>query len=157
RLLDEVVGLARARELPVLRGRGVEAEQMRPYGAWLDALAGAQDHPFASAPGQDRARLFEAVVAWLVARAGGRGLVIVIDDVQWIDDATAALLHFVARSRAAEVVHIACAARPGELADNAAALRLVRGLVREGRVRQIGLSPLDAAETRALAAMHASE
>src|SRR5262249_13748894 len=50
RLLDEVVALAKTQQLPVLRGRGVEAEQVRPYGAWLDAFSGAgfHDHPFAT-------------------------------------------------------------------------------------------------------------
>ena len=154
RLLDELVTFARDQQLEVLRGRGVEAEQVRPYGAWLDAFAaaGAIDHPFATTGETDRARLFEAVADWLATRARGRGLVLVIDDLQWIDDATAALLHYVARSpRAAPLLRIACGARPGELADNSSALRLVRGLTREGGVRQIGLSPLDASETAALA------
>jgi DNA-binding SARP family transcriptional activator/tetratricopeptide (TPR) repeat protein len=154
RLLDELVALARTANLRVLRGRGVEAEQVRPYGAWLDAFAdaGASDHPFTTTVEAERSRLFEAVVEWLVGHSGGRGLVLVIDDLQWIDEATAALLHFVARSpRTASLVRIACGARPGELSDNPAALRFVRGLTREGVIHQIGLSPLDAQETAALA------
>jgi DNA-binding SARP family transcriptional activator len=160
RLLDELVQLAGAASLAVLRGRGVEAEQVRPYGAFLDAFAaaGVTEHPFASTGDVDRARLFETVVDWLAPRAGGRGLVLVIDDLQWIDEATAALLHYVARSpRASGLVRIACGARPGELADNSFALKLVRGLTRENGVRQIGLSPLDAAETAALARAHAPD
>jgi len=158
RLLDELAALAGSAGLPVLRGRGVEAEQVRPYGAWLDAFAdaGATDHPFTTSGDTERSRLFEAVVDWLVARARDRGLVLVIDDLQWIDEATAALLHFVARSpRTASLVRIACGARPGELSDNPSALRLVRGLTREGAVHQIGLSPLDAQETAALAVAYA--
>src|SRR5439155_2679850 len=90
RLLDELVALARAAHLEVLRGRGVEAEQVRPYGAWLDAFASASatDHPFTTAGETERSRLFEAVADWLVARSGGRGLLLVIDDLQWIDEAT---------------------------------------------------------------------
>ncbi|HEX7703345.1 MAG TPA: AAA family ATPase, partial [Kofleriaceae bacterium] len=154
RLLDELVVLARGAELEVLRGRGVEAEQVRPYGAWLDAF-GANDHPFRTTTETDRARLFETVADWLVERARGRGLVIVIDDLQWIDEGTAALLHFVARSpRTAALLRIACGARPGELSDNPSALRLVRGLTREGAIHQIGLSPLDAHETAALASAY---
>ena len=145
RLLEELVAIGRARGLTVLQGRGVEAEQVRPYGAWLDALG---DDPFHVTT--DRDRLFEAVAAALAARGN---ILVILDDVQWIDDGSAALLHYIARSSPA--VRIACAARPGELADNAAALRLVRGLTREGAVHQIGLSPLDAAETAALAVAHA--
>jgi DNA-binding SARP family transcriptional activator/tetratricopeptide (TPR) repeat protein len=158
RLLDELVVLARHAELSVLRGRGVEAEQVRPYGAWLDAFAGAgvADHPFTTTGETQRSRLFEAIVDWLVAHANGRGVVLVIDDLQWIDEATAALLHFVARSpRTSPLVRIACGARPGELSDNPAALRFVRGLTREGAIHQIGLSPLDAQDTAALAVAYA--
>src|SRR5262249_8957564 len=75
---------------------------------------------------------------------------ILVDDLQWVDETTAALVHHVARARAANV-RIACGARPGELADNPAALRLIRGLTRERAIRQIGLSPLAAAETITLA------
>lgn len=158
RLLDEAVTLAREAGLAVLRGRGVEAEQVRPYGAWLDAfeLAAVTDHPFTTTSETERSRLFEAVCEWLVAHANGRGVVVVIDDLQWIDEATAALLHFVARSpRAAALVRIACGARPGELSDNTGALRFVRGLTREGAIHQIGLSPLDPQDTAALARAYA--
>jgi DNA-binding SARP family transcriptional activator len=157
RLLEEAIAIARTESLEVLIGRGVEAEQVRPYGAWLDAFvgAGAAEHPFTTTGETDRGRLFEAVVDWLAVRAGAHGLVLVIDDLQWVDEATAALLHYVARSpRTVRVVRVVCGARPGELADNPAALKLVRGLTREGVVRQIGLSPLDAAETAALALAH---
>jgi len=158
RLLDEVVTLARTADLEVMRGRGVEAEQVRPYGAWLDAFsdAGVADHPFALAGGAERAQLFEAVATWLVARAAGRAIVLVIDDLQWVDEGTAALLHFIARSPlAARVVRIACGARPGELADNPFALRFVRGLTREAAIHQVGLSVLDPHETAALALAYA--
>ena len=158
RLLDEVVALARAARFEVLRGRGVEAEQVRPYGAWLDAFsdAGVIDHPFTLAGDAERSRLFEAVAAWLVARAAGTALVLAIDDLQWVDEGTAALLHFIARSpQTAQVVRIACGARPGELADNPFALRFIRGLTREAAIHQVGLSPLDAHETAALALAYA--
>ncbi|HEX5058775.1 MAG TPA: AAA family ATPase [Kofleriaceae bacterium] len=159
RLLGELDTLAHARSIELLRGRGVEAEQVRPYGAWLDAFetASVANHPFkaANVSETDRARLFESVVEWLVDRTHGGTLVLVFDDVQWIDEATAALIHYVARSPRTTQIRIALAARAGELADNASALRLVRGLTREGAVQQIGLSPLDASETAALALAHA--
>lgn len=161
RLLDELDTIAHARGLLVLRGRGVEAEQVRPYGAWLDAFAAAGHDPLRdltatarlAGAGDERARLFDAITTWLVERAGA-GLVVIADDIQWLDEASAALLHYVARSGAAGV-RIACGARPGELADNQAALRMIRGLTRDGGVQQIGLSPLGDEETAALAAAHA--
>jgi len=153
RLLDDLAATARSRGFTVFSSRGVEAEIVRPYGAWLDALAHA-GNPFhiASDASSDRDRLFDAVTAWLV---GCGDVLVIVDDVQWIDEASAALLHYVARAPAAARVRIACGARPGELADNAAALRLVRGLAREGTLYQVGLSELDAHDTAALAAMHA--
>ena len=152
RLLDELAALATARGLTVLRGRGVEAELVRPFGAWLDAVAGHGGDAFRAEKDTDRARLFETVTAWLL----GRGpLLVIIDDLQWIDEASAALLHYLARTSAAAAIRLACGARPGELADNAHALRLVRGLTREGAVHQIGVSPLDREDTAALAALHA--
>ncbi len=153
RLLDELATLADARGMTVVRGRGVEAELVRPFGAWLDAIAGQAGDPFrAPAKDTDRARLFEAVTAWLIERGP---LLVIIDDLQWVDEASAALLHYVARTPAALPIRLACGARPGELADNAPALRLVRGLTREGSIHQIGVSPLSREETAALALLHA--
>ncbi|HUJ56970.1 MAG TPA: AAA family ATPase [Kofleriaceae bacterium] len=150
RLLDELAAIARERGHAVLRGRGVESELVRPFGAWIDALGAGADDVFRAQAELDRARLFGTIAAALTARGA---LLVILDDVQWLDEASAALVHYVAR--AAPEVRIACGARPGELADNPAALRLVRALTRDGAVRQIGLSPLSAAETRALAAAYA--
>lgn len=86
-----------------LYGRAFAAEVIRPYGVWIDALG---NFPVES----DRTRLFEAVAQLLDGVA-----VIEIDDLQWIDEASAALLHYVARSTAAKIV---CAARVGEIDDN---------------------------------------
>ncbi len=146
----------------VLAGRAFEAEMVRPYGAWVDALRSA---PLAdlgeglradlapllpelgpSVPGGgDRTRLFDAVARLLAALASGpQPLALVLDDIHWCDEASAALLHFTARALHSSRVLLACGARPGELADNPAALRLVRALGREGRLRALDLGPLAA-------------
>jgi tetratricopeptide (TPR) repeat protein len=70
-------------------------------------------------------------------------LLLVLDDVQWLDEASAALLHFVARALAELPVLLGCAARPGELGDNPKVLRLLRGLERDGRLTRVPLAPLD--------------
>ena len=85
------------------------------------------------------------------AEVGESATLVVIDDIQWIDEGSAALIHYAARALAGSRVRIACAARPGELGDNFAALRLVRTLTRGGKICQIGLSPLDAERTAELA------
>ena len=108
-------------------GRAFAAEMIRPYGVWIDALGTV---PMES----DRTRLFEAVVDLL------KGVdVIEIDDLQWIDQASAALLHYVARSTTVKIV---CAARVGEIDDNPDAKRLARAM------RVIPLGPLSEADTR---------
>lgn len=144
RLLEDIGG--------ALVGRCYEAEQVRPYGPWIDALRGVRHDAFGAAhraelaallpelaPGpvviEDRTRVFDAVVRAL--RVTGRPLV--LDDIHWLDDASAALLHFVARAGVG--IPIALGARDDELADNAAALRVVRALRRAG-LRELRLGPL---------------
>jgi DNA-binding SARP family transcriptional activator len=165
RLLEELRRLAGAGGAAVLAGRAFEAELVRPYGAWIEALRSAPRPMPAGAPlGElgallpelgaapaelDRARLFEAVARTLRALAVPF-LVVLFDDLQWFDEASAALLHFAVRGPGAERILFAASARGGELADNPAALRLLRGLEQEHRVRRLLLADLDEAETAAL-------
>jgi DNA-binding SARP family transcriptional activator/tetratricopeptide (TPR) repeat protein len=179
RLLDELTTLTRNVGGRVLSGRAFEAELVRPYGAWIDALR-ASDLPTSRALGPllpeldrapdggergerhtggagggdgDRDHLFEAVAGFLISRAREQPpLLIVVDDLQWLDEASAALLHFVARAVTARPVLIACAARPGEMEDNPAVLRLVRALDRDRRLLRMALPPLDAEATALLVA-----
>jgi predicted ATPase len=92
----------------------------------------------------DRASLFSAVVNLLGLLSGQGALTLLLDDAQWFDEASVALLHYAARELADTPVVIACGARPGELEDNPAALRLVRALSREARLQELELAPLDA-------------
>src|SRR5688572_25193534 len=75
RLLEEV--------RPALYGRAFASEMVRPYGIWIDALGNLEAMT-------DRDHLFESVAK----RVSG---VVAFDDIQWIDEASAALLHYVAR------------------------------------------------------------
>ncbi len=122
-------GIGKSRLLQELRnrstssryGRAFAAEMARPYGVWIDAL---EDFPTET----DRARLFDAVVE----RLEGIDL-LEIDDLQWIDESSAALLHYVARRSKTRVI---AAARVGEIDDNAHASRLAR------EFRQYALGPM---------------
>ncbi|MGH7506455.1 MAG: AAA family ATPase, partial [Longimicrobiales bacterium] len=165
RLLEEVGMMAQVAGAEVLSGRSFEAELIRPYGAWIDALRSiptgeipAALHPelalllpeLGPAPSEsaDRGRLFEAVARLLNDRSNHeRPVAIVLDDVQWLDEASAALLHFVARQLAGSRVLIACASRRAELDENPVAARLLRTFRREGALRQLELGPLDARDT----------
>jgi tetratricopeptide (TPR) repeat protein len=83
-----------------------------------------------------------------MARSGP--LVLLVDDLQWLDEASAGLLHYVARVTSGQRVAIACATREGELDDNPAALRFVRALRRDGRLTVLPLAPLGERDTAAL-------
>jgi predicted ATPase len=158
-----------------LSGRAFEAEAVRPYGAWIDALrsvpfpelpsAMARDllpllpeaSPASPAPG-DRNRTFDAVTRLLAMLApAGAPVLVVLDDMQWFDEASAALLHFAVRALARSRVFFACGVRPVELYDNPVAMRVLRSLARERRLAQIALAPLDARETLDLVASLASD
>lgn len=203
RLLEEVASLARRAGGVVLHGRAFEAEMVRPYGPWIDALRslvradpewladaidptvarelsafvpelsgslsrasadgalpgnGARDNA-RGAGASDRTRLFEAVTTLLSSLAErAPPVAIVLDELQWFDDSSAALLHFVARAllgddRRVELASrtlIACSARPATLEANAATSSIVRALRRDGRLRELRLAPLATDEVVAL-------
>jgi DNA-binding SARP family transcriptional activator len=146
RLLADLCARMRARGGSAFYGRAFAAEMIRPYGIWIDALAelGSLSNDLS-----DRSRLFEGVVEML-KRAGRSGAVIALDDLQWLDEASAALLHYVARALRGEPILIAVGARSGELEANAAAARVIRELGRDQRLIQLSLEPLTAEETRRL-------
>jgi DNA-binding SARP family transcriptional activator len=167
RLLDQAADRAAAAGFLVLRSRSFEAESLRPYGPWIEALRSA---PIAELPGLQRAelapllpelgpaspstdqtRLFDAVAGALHTLAGEAPLLVAFDDLHWLDAASAGLLHYVFRSLEAAPVLLAGAARPGELADNLAALNTVRALGRAERVLRLDLEPLRAEEVAELA------
>ncbi len=161
RLLRELAQMTEAAGGRCLMGRAFEAEIGIPYGVWRSALAPLGDEalpaelrwrPGADAhPSADRQRLFGDVAGLLAGLSADRPLLVALDDLHWCDEASAALLHFVARAtRAAGRLVLAGAARAGELPDNPDALRVVRALSREAALERIELGPLDRADALAL-------
>lgn len=166
RLLEELAADLRGEGGRLVRGRGFEGEMLRPYGAWIDALrslprewvAGSSElgslipdiRSAADAP-SDRSRLFDSVAGWLAKLMGDAPVAVIIDDIQWLDEASAALLHYVARVLGRSPVLFACAARPAELESNEAVSRFVRGLERERRLREVELAPMSREEVASLA------
>ncbi len=167
RLLAELMTAARAAGGTVLDGSAYEVEVARPYGPWVDALRklpatsvgptlGSELAPLlpelGNAPdASTRERLFGSVVELLAARAhSAPPVVVVLDDVQWCDDASTTLLHYVARMHRHRPLLLALAARAGELLDNAAMARAVRALRREGVLVELRIGPLAAPDTAAL-------
>ena len=171
RLIDLLAERAARAGARVLRARCYEAELSRPYGAWIDALrdapADALPEPLrtelaplrpladVTALGRsgDRTHLFETAAAWLNALAAAQPLVLLFDDLQWLDDASAALLHFVVRrADGAQPLQFGAAARDGEIDDNAATRAALQSLAHDARLRTMPLAPLAAADITTLIA-----
>ena len=167
RLLGELAALTKGVGGTFLSGRAFEAEAMRPFGIWIDmlrgtALAGSSSDvrqqlaPLFPELGEtpsdpeSKARLFDGVARLLRELSSRAALVIAIDDLHWLDEASAGLLHYVARVSVGTRVAIACATRDGELDDNLAALRFVRALRHEGRLLPLAIVPLGAKDTQRL-------
>ena len=168
RLLDELGEAARARGGTVLGGRAFEAESGRPFGPWIDALRQLPPSAVGSALGADlgtllpelasgdgappsRDRLFGAVVELLSERAASAPpVVLALDDVHWLDSASAELLHYVARMCRHRPLLVALTARAGELHDNETTKRTLRSLREMGLLVEVPLAPLGYEGTREL-------
>jgi DNA-binding SARP family transcriptional activator len=166
RLLEELQALAQTDRARVLWGRGFAAEMMRPYGIWIDALRSAEIASTVNVPSElgfllpelgqaspvppDLAHLFDAVVQLLMQWAKQAPLLILLDDLQWIDEASSALLHYAIRLLRPLPVLFAFAARTQELGDNAAISRLMQALRREQRLQTLELLPFDRQQTAEL-------
>ncbi len=160
RLLEELAATVRANNGQVLWGWGFEAEMLRPYGPWIDALRSLPPQSLADLPPElrslfpeaspkpeepaDLRRLFDAVVRLLSQLTANNKLVLVIlDNIQWLDEASTALLHYAARLLGHTRVRFACAARTRELAAKQSVSKLVQALRREHRLQSLELSLLD--------------
>ncbi len=168
RLLEELAAQVTDSGGRVLHARGFEAEMVRPYGVWFDALRPVNKHdipaevasaiavllsepePSVESP-LDRNRLFDGVVRLLEVLAFRQPVALVIEDLHWVDEMSLAILHYACRSlSAARGVLLATSVRPGELIDNRAALEVTRTLSREQRLERIELSPLTPSEIATL-------
>ena len=98
-------------------------------------------------PEARQARLFHALVQLIDALARDRQLIVMIDDIQWADDASLRFLHFLARQIASRPVLLACAYRDEELDNNAGLSSLIESLRREPHTRHMALARLGPADT----------
>jgi tetratricopeptide (TPR) repeat protein len=101
-------------------------------------------------PEARRARLFRAIVQFLEAYAGaGRQLVVMVDDIQWADDASAQFLHYVARQAVSRPL-LAVYAYRDEALDDERLAGLVESLSRETHARRMPLARLRLADVEVL-------
>jgi DNA-binding CsgD family transcriptional regulator len=134
--------------------RLADAAELALIAPELQLVADVRPMPEAAGPEQ-RFALFDAVARFFTALAADTGLVLVLDDLHWADQASVALLSHVAREAGDARILVAVTYRPAELAPERAGL--VADLVRlPGGVR-LQLSGLHEADVaRALAERLAS-
>ena len=109
--------------------------------------------PPSTTPGENRMRLFDAVVHAVLVAADERPVLLVLDDLHWADQASLALLRHLARHIADAAVLVLCTLREEELAANEPLDELITMLRREAPYQHITLPDLSFDESSALAAL----
>jgi DNA-binding SARP family transcriptional activator len=146
RLLDAAAGLARDAGALVLEAAAYEAESIRPFALFVDALRrlepAAAAAVFDRADSSNRDRLFERLAELVAERAGAQPVVLKFDDLQWSDESSAAALHYVVRTSESLGLLVLLAARRDELRDNTPILRTMRELRHAGLLEEIDLAAL---------------
>jgi predicted ATPase len=170
RLLRELAGLARQQKGRRLYGACYEEERL-PYGPFAEALrnvVGDSDERFAPLlkglraelarlvptlvppsekipalePEQARLRLFDAVTRFLVRLSRRRPIILILDDLQWADEGTLELLHYLVRNSQEAAIFVCGTARQGELHAEHPLVALLQAMNRRGLVERLPLKRL---------------
>lgn len=142
----------------VLAGRARE-HLVAPYGPWVELLdqvgddelagllTGVDDHDRRAdeTPERHRDRILEGVVRCLRSAAAARPVLVVLDDLQWSDDASVLLLVHAVEELADDPVLFVVAWRDREVVVGHPAMRFAHLAARHGRFA-VDLSPLRAAD-----------
>ncbi|MDE3134614.1 MAG: ATP-binding protein, partial [Acidobacteriota bacterium] len=154
-LLDHAAEHAQARPLTLLRARGIESEAqiafasllelLRPLLSLLDRLARPQatalEQAFALRPGRsaDRFAIGAATLGLVAAAAEEQPVLLLLDDVQWLDGPSAEALRFALRRLEADPIAALLAVREGH-----------GSLLDDAGIETLTLTGLSAAQARAL-------
>ena len=175
RLVEAVLAEAEELGFHTLRGAAHEGEGRAPYAPLVEALdplaarrpelSGALTdsaqaalsrllpsvRPSAGAPDEavDRHRVFSAVAQLLSQAAAERGVVLVIDGLNAADEATVALVQYLARSATGERLLVVVGMRDEALAQATALMR--SSLLERGAAVEVALGPLDRGALTAVA------
>lgn len=146
RLIEAVSALAEGSGAKVIAASAYEAESMRPFALWIDALhrhdAGAAGTIFGDKGAGNRDQLFDRLSEFVAEQSSTQPLVVVFDDIHWCDDSSAAAIHYIARMNRDRPVFGMLGVRDGELRDNVPAQQTVTGLRRDGLLTEIALGPM---------------
>lgn len=130
----------------VLQAAAFESTAIRPFALWIDALRALDpalhDRLFGATDVTDRDRLFASLSDLIARECAAHPVVLLFDDVQWCDESSAATLQYVARMNRGRPFLGLLAARDSELQDNAPVQQALRGLRRDGLLREIDVGPL---------------
>ena len=108
-------------------------------------------------PEARQARLSRAVDQLLEASRGGRPAVLTVDDIQWADDASAQVLHYLARHAAQRPVLMIFAYREEAIDSDERFAQLIESLRREANARLVPLSRLGYTDTESIVAALADQ
>ncbi|MBE9066201.1 AAA family ATPase [Leptolyngbya cf. ectocarpi LEGE 11479] len=151
RLLEALVDRAIHYGWQICWGSAFAAEQLRSYGVWIDLLRAANLSDLlpgledTSSDLKNRGQLLDAMVQGLAQVASSeRPLLLLFDDIHWLDEASTALLHYVFRLMGQGPLRIVCASRQQELQENTAVLTLITSLRRAKRLQEVAVPPLSA-------------
>nr|WP_263485312.1 AAA family ATPase [Mesorhizobium sp. ES1-4] len=175
RLLQMVAEETKRKGAKVIGARCFEAEAVRPYGSWTDALGSliadvvdpasqrlgsrfGADGDLSADDGGGRTRLLAAVTDLIRAETVRCPIVLIFDDLQWIDEGSSSLLHYVLRATRSEgrVLFIG-AARADEIEDNPWCKRTLSAIAHDDALQRVQLSPLGAKEAAEFFAADAGE
>jgi DNA-binding SARP family transcriptional activator len=179
RLVADLALEAARRGGRILYGACRESEHILPFRPWIDALRSGglladrrlrssldpdvftqlgrlfPELGVAPAPGpsmsEEPTRLFEALVELLRAVAGRQPLVLVLEDLHWVDELSARLLAFAGRRLPAHPALLVATMRDEEPAEVELLHRVLEELQAEQLLDEVALQPLTPAETAALA------
>ncbi len=117
---------------------GADAATMAQLGAGLQELADPGRDRLA--PEEERLRLLDVVAGFLVARSRERPVVLMLDDLHWVDAASLTLLRHLAQRASGHRLAVVAAYRPEEAGgDLVVALGALRTLTEVSTVRLSGL------------------
>ena len=115
----------------------------------LPELAAAPSGTPSASTTADESRLWEGLRQFLLALARQRSVTIFLDDLHWADASTLALLGYLVRQMANAPIFFLAATRPA--LPRSPLVTLQQALTREGRLTQLSLARLSAADVSLLA------